>query len=202
MLLFFSVYIARERKTDSKYIVKAMDSNATTVQTSSTDGFIPGTKYPTNISFRVIYPDSPKGEYGSAEDPSSYIHLEDPERSLSGLQNAEDIVAPTDISIIVTYPLGTTGPSDIEKKLKGWIFNLHSSDSQGFTRRGIAKAVSEVYNRIYDEEEKPTTTYEFLQNRVKTSGKYGIWGHYLSDLDLHTIIYMPEYNLYDLGTDS
>lgn len=41
-----------------------------------------------------------------------------------------------------------------------------------------------------------------LMNRARTDGKWGIWGHDLSDLDLHTVTYDSEKDLYFLGIDS
>jgi len=55
-------------------------------------------------------------------------------------------------------------------------------------------AISKKYHEIYDEEERtaatktiPMAQRKTLANRNETDGKYGIWGHDLSDLMLDTI---------------
>ena len=55
-------------------------------------------------------------------------------------------------------------------------------------------AISKKYNEVYAEEEKTANTKTIpidkrtgLINRNETDGKYGIWGHDLSDLDLSGI---------------
>ena len=42
----------------------------------------------------------------------------------------------------------------------------------------------------------------FLINRAATDGTYGIWGHDLGDLVLHTIYYAPTSGEICLGIDS
>jgi hypothetical protein len=51
-----------------------------------------------------------------------------------------------------------------------------------------------LYHEIYKEEERtantktiPLNKREGLVNRNKTDGKYGVWGHDISDLDLSSI---------------
>lgn len=39
-------------------------------------------------------------------------------------------------------------------------------------------------------------------NRAPTNGKYGIWGHSLGDLVLHTVHYDPTGKVIKLGIDS
>lgn len=55
-------------------------------------------------------------------------------------------------------------------------------------------AISKKYHEIYNEEEKsskiktiPLDERTGIINRNETQGKYGIWGHDLSDLDLSSI---------------
>lgn len=40
-----------------------------------------------------------------------------------------------------------------------------------------------------------------MYNRIKTNGDYGIWGHVLGDLMLHTL-YFEEKNVITVGVDS
>jgi hypothetical protein len=69
-----------------------------------------------------------------------------------------------------------------------------SSTGIGFSRRQLITAISLQYHSIYKEEEEtasdktvPPDERRGLQNRNQTNGKYGIWGHDLSDLDLSTV---------------
>lgn len=64
----------------------------------------------------------------------------------------------------------------------------------GFSRKQLALLISEKYHQIYDEEEVGATTKTIPVNkrdnginRNKTNGKYGIWGHDITDLDLGSI---------------
>lgn len=58
----------------------------------------------------------------------------------------------------------------------------------------MLQVISKKYHEIYIEEEASATTKtipvekrEGLINRNETNGKYGIWGHDLSDLDLSSV---------------
>ena len=60
---------------------------------------------------------------------------------------------------------------------------------QGFTRRDLVKAICEEYENVYEAEEgtahtKPTSLGErgVGEQRNRTDGVYGIWGHDLADL--------------------
>lgn len=88
------------------------------------------------------------------------------------------------------------------------------SDKGYFTRSDIIKLVVKKYQKIYEEEEKstalPIETVEErtkgkskLMNRATTNGKWGIWGHDIGDLMLHTLSVNDEDpTLYYLGIDS
>jgi hypothetical protein len=74
------------------------------------------------------------------------------------------------------------------------VFFLLSGAEKGFTRKQIILAISKTYHEMYDEEEKiakiktvPLKDRKTLANRNETDGKYGIWGHDLSDLELNSI---------------
>ncbi|MDO6432966.1 hypothetical protein Q4E93_20325 [Flavitalea sp. BT771] len=69
-----------------------------------------------------------------------------------------------------------------------------ASHSSGFTRRQIILEISKRYHQMYEEEERtatiktiPVEQRKTMYNRNETNGKYGIWGHDLSDLELSTI---------------
>ena len=69
-------------------------------------------------------------------------------------------------------------------------------NDKGFTNMDLFQCVYEGYKKIYDEEEvemeKEVETIEGLYNRKATHGKYGIWGHYITDLYIEGMTYDPE----------
>mmetsp|Transcript_8971 Transcript_8971/g.12347 ORF Transcript_8971/g.12347 Transcript_8971/m.12347 type:complete len:161 (-) Transcript_8971:99-581(-) len=159
------------------------------------------TQFPSAIKFTVPYPPT-KGWPRPFESP--YIQLSNPESSLQYLKDPDDVVAPSPIIIRIGYPLQE--PVDCK---------ISSSNPSGFTRAEIARAVAAEYRRIYDEEKETSELPEekvcdrnpnsTLLNRAQTNGKYGIWGHGLEDLVLHTIERYTEKNgipVYSLGVDS
>jgi len=105
-----------------------------------------------------------------------------PEKDFPTLIDRDIIVIDENkITIIIDYPL-----------THEYRFDMVSNN--GFTRVQLLKEISKQYYNIYDEEEKSatiktvppkdrTTTY----NRNQTNGKYGIWGHDISDMDLEEI---------------
>jgi hypothetical protein len=114
-----------------------------------------------------------------------WVELGNTDKDIKQLIDKEEIViTSTKITVIIDYPL-----------TKECRFQLTSTN--GFSREFLVKAISEKYHQIYKEEEstaevktvpadKRTTTY----NRNQTDGKYGIWGHDLSDLALdHILVY-------------
>ncbi len=156
------------------------------------------------ITFSTIYPDSKPGEYGSIDQPSRYVHL-DHERGV--LSSPDEVVINSNsIKILYDYPLGTTGPSELEKEMRGWIFE-EKTNLPSFTRKELVRVIQERYHIIYTEEENDCgvvgTINPRMMNRAFSDGKYSIWGHYLSDLDLHEVSrddHHPE--IFQLGIDS
>lgn len=61
----------------------------------------------------------------------------------------------------------------------------------GMTRREVVNMIVKHYKKIYKEEDKSTKIKVgragHLLNRNQTDGKYGIWGHDIGDLILHTL---------------
>jgi hypothetical protein len=108
-----------------------------------------------------------------------WISLENPEKDVAGLLNAEEIVIRDSIcSIVIDYPL--------DAKVTYSFFS-----SKGFTRRRLAERISELYHHIYEEEEAtatiktiPVEKRQGTYNRNATDGTYKIWGHDLGDLVL------------------
>lgn len=91
----------------------------------------------------------------------------------------EVIITDEKITMNITYPLSVEVNVPLEKK-------------GGFTRMDVFKHIYEAYKHIYDEEEKSEGdpgTYNNMYNRKESEGKYGIWGHYLSNLLIESVSY-------------
>jgi hypothetical protein len=142
---------------------------------------------PISIKFRV-----PREPFDQRDDGiSPYIHLKDPTYDIEHLENADEIVTGKDIRIRFIYPLS-----------EEFIFKYHKTN-QGYTRGELAKLISDEYKRIYAEEEEDDGyqgDIPGMYNRMPSHGRYGIRGHYLSDLLLCEVRY--DGNVYDLGIDS
>ncbi|NII28538.1 hypothetical protein HB364_25870 [Pseudoflavitalea sp. X16] len=112
-----------------------------------------------------------------------WISLEKTDEEISKLIDADKIVLPyTKATLIVDYPLNK--PASFELLTSG----------NGFTKKQLIEEISKRYHLIYKEEEVTASTKtiplekrEGLINRNETNGKYGVWGHDLSDLDLSGI---------------
>ncbi len=150
-----------------------------------------------DIEFKVVFSDAAQGEYGSTEDPSSYIHLCDPTRDIEQMLNPDDIVInKKSIRVSVVYPLE-----------REHIFPLKAPrGSSGFSRAQLARTISKLYQHIYDEEDRTSpaivSNIPGMLNRCTTEGRYGLWGHGLEDLLLHTVSFDQLKDIYRLGIDS
>ncbi len=105
--------------------------------------------------------------------------LENPEMDLSNLDKKDEIaIDESVIKIIIDYPLTNQ-----------YEFILKSD--RGFTRGQLLTEISNHYYLLYKEEEESATIKTIpvdkrttMYNRNETNGKYGIWGHDISDLVL------------------
>jgi len=130
------------------------------------------------VTFQVDDPEQ------KAEGPSPYVHLADPQKALKWMRNPNEVVSTeTELTVILDYPLRGE-----------FSFPIQSASPGGFTRKELAQKISDLYKKVYEEEEKtskipvtPMDQRKGLINRNETNGKYGIWGHDLDDLDLSTI---------------
>ncbi len=79
-------------------------------------------------------------------------------------------------------------------------------NKDGFTRALLARLISDEYHNIYEIEEQTTDKSPALLsgwlNRNETNGAYGIYGHMIEDLLLHTLWYDPSTRVVRLGVDS
>lgn len=112
-----------------------------------------------------------------------WANIENPGNDIEQLVDRNKIViAESKVTIIINYPLTNEYRFTIESE-------------SGFDREQLLKKISENYFKLYEEEEisatiktipieKRTTMY----NRNQTNGKYGIWGHDITDLVLSEIL--------------
>lgn len=96
-------------------------------------------------------------------------------------------------NLVITYPLS--------KKFETTV----KTGEKGLTREEVVDLIVRCYKFIYDEEEatskiKSGQISDTFLNRNQTDGDYGIWGHVLSDLILHTL-YVKGDTL-EIGVDS
>ncbi|HMV10956.1 MAG TPA: hypothetical protein PKL56_01860 [Cyclobacteriaceae bacterium] len=110
-----------------------------------------------------------------------WANLANPEEDLPQLVSKDMVVIyDTVVTVVIDYPL--TNPYE---------FRLISPD--GFTCGKLLTAISKQYKFVYAEEEKTATIKTLpveqreILNRNTTNGKYGIWGHDLTDLDLSEV---------------
>jgi hypothetical protein len=111
------------------------------------------------------------------------------------LDKDEIVVRQRQVEVEYTYPL--TRPVR---------FTHTTSNPDGFSRREICEQIMQKYHDIFAEEEADAGgdpgTIPGMWNRQTTQGRYGIWGHSLDQLVLHTIIYHSDTNTCTLGIDS
>ena len=103
------------------------------------------------------------------------------------MQKEVIVIKEHNVTLIIDYPLN-----------KPCIIEL-SSDN-GFSRENLVKVIAKKYKEIYNEEENtasiktvPPSERTGMYNRNETNGKYGIWGHDISDLVLTSVwVYRKE----------
>jgi hypothetical protein len=116
-------------------------------------------------------------------DFEGYIPLADSKAAIAKLESPNEIVlASPKALLLVDYPVTNETLVPITAK-----------DAGGFRRAELAAAISKAYREIYAEEERtsavpviPLEKRGTPINRNRTEGKYGIWGHDLEDLMLHS----------------
>ena len=106
-----------------------------------------------------------------------------------------EIIEPSkEITILYDYPLNGT-----------FQFKHTTENSDGFTRKELSEQIMTKYHQIYKEEEEDEadkiSNLPGMLNRQTSYGKYGIWGHHIEDLYLHTL-YKDSTGIYSLGIDS
>jgi hypothetical protein len=131
------------------------------------------------VEFEILDP-----RYRSQYGPSPYVSLKDPADDIRYMQapNVRVVNSPN-LTIVIDYPVTSE-----------WSVTVRSSSPRGFTRSELAQMVSDIYHRMYELEEQtssirviPLDQRRGLSNRNTTNGKFGIWGHDIDDLVLHSL---------------
>ena len=113
----------------------------------------------------------------------------------STIPDKDEVILDPDKTYVLTidYPLSTPAIIDVV------------TDIKGMTRENFVDLVTRCYREIYEAEANTSsvepTNIPGMLNRVSTNGDYGIWGHDLSDLALHTL-YVKDEKYLTLGVDS
>lgn len=108
-----------------------------------------------------------------------YFYVADPgftnPDEIMGLDMDEKLISSDVIKLKITYPV--TNPYVVE-----------STNHGGYTRRQLVELICQHYDLMYQAEETeiPAGTIPGMLNRAQTYGIYGIWGHDIGDLILHS----------------
>jgi hypothetical protein len=111
-----------------------------------------------------------------------WIALDNPIDDIQQLADRDSLVIDaTTVTLLLDYPL-----------IKEFSFELKSPD--GFTKGELVQMISKQYHEVYSIEEAsasiktvPPDKRVGMYNRNITNGKFGIWGHDLSDLVLSEV---------------
>ncbi|MBA3820919.1 MAG: hypothetical protein H0X17_18680 [Deltaproteobacteria bacterium] len=112
------------------------------------------------------------------------LRVADRQQAIGLLEKPDEIVIPFEHAVLnIDFPL--THPAKVA---------ITAPLAQGFTRRELVTAICEEYENVYEAEEgtahtKPVPPAERgeLQQRNRTDGVYGIWGHDLEELVLTAV---------------
>lgn len=129
-----------------------------------------------------------------------YIDIKNFEESLADLKNSsETVIDNKNIQVYIDYPV--SNPK---------IVNIAAPNGNNFTKIDLIRSICEFYHKMYQEERDTSTLKEEkacernpncrLMNRAYTDGIWGIWGHDIDDLMLHTI--SKDKDVWFLGIDS
>ena len=138
--------------------------------------------------FQQVDPKSSPGQFGSQENPEYRMHLTSDPAAIDNLIAPEEVViAKQFIRLQVTYPLA-----------RPYTMPLYAPN--GFSRKALAKIVSNLYKWIYLEEKRSSqsssSNIPVMYNHTFTAGRFGIWGHGLESLALEEIKYNPQEDFY------
>ena len=145
------------------------------------------------INFQIDDPNYP-------EEPSSYVPLDDPREALQYMHNKDELVIQSKtVKLIIDYPMRSPYEEIIA-----------SASGDGFTRAELTMIIAGRYQAVYEEEARTSSvglkshssSGMFSLNRHATNGRYGIYGHEICDLLLHSVHHNKLTNEIRLGIDS
>lgn len=121
---------------------------------------------------------------------------------------ADEIVLPAgEYRLVIDYPLNNEFTHNFTvPRFRRDRCNPNYVVAGGFARRELVNLIVKSYKKIYRQEDRAATEVTIgkhgpLFNRDQSDGPYGIWGHCLGDLILHTA-YVNEAGKITLGVDS
>jgi hypothetical protein len=142
------------------------------------------------ITLGYVWP----SHFSLGDDPwDDYHHKEYPEHVKK--YPKEEVILPANkvYTLVIDYPLN--------KPFKG----TFKTPSNGMNRQQFAELATKTYQMIYkieEDQEGPTPNIPGMYNRQTSNGPFGIWGHDIGDLTIHTL-YVDEVNaVIELGVDS
>jgi hypothetical protein len=130
--------------------------------------------------------------------PEWYYDKNDPDYEenqvdVNGLGLSDIILKPNKVyTLIIDYPVTNKYSASF------------TTPKTGLTRIQLVNLICRHYRKMYKEEEKdvngPTGNIPGMFNRATSNGRYGIWGHDIGDLTLHSAYIKG--NIITLGVDS
>jgi hypothetical protein len=112
------------------------------------------------------------------------------------LDQNEIVIPFQTITIVYDYPFKDIFPHEHK-----------TTNRNGFTRKEISEQIMARYAQMYQEEDQdvghPTGNIsDVMMNRKRSEGRYGIWGHHIGDLQLHSLQRSLKGSEYYIGVDS
>jgi hypothetical protein len=138
---------------------------------------------PMQLNFEFDDPDFLK-EFKRKQDCIVLTELEF-RRAICNLVNPDEVVIHSKrVKLTIKYP--------VTRKYTAML----TAEGDAFTRTDLLTKIAAAYRRLYAEEERTMTVLahppgSMCLNRARTNGTYGIWGHDLWDLSLHTVFVTP-----------
>lgn len=180
LCLFFTICLISCNKKTIENEIETIESNQNKEIQNYDKTFANAGELIADYSIELKLNPEEQKKYGNELIP--WISIEKATSQITQLINPDEIlIKETSARLIIDYPLNN--PAIIEIK-----------NPNGFTRKDLILIISEKYKEIYQEEETTAKTKTIpleqrtgLINRNQTDGKYGIWGHDISDLGLSGI---------------
>jgi hypothetical protein len=122
----------------------------------------------------------------------TWMDEDNEEYAETSMNPEEDILPAGKYTLKITYPLSNPYIQTIDSEVP-------------IKRKSLVKLIAVAYRYIYIVEKQSSEVAPALipgmLNRIQTNGTFGIWGHSLGDLMLHTV-YVDEDNVITVECDS